>query len=168
MRKPRTCLLLPGVMLLLCAAAAAQQVSVVAPRARRGPAPRERTVRRFIEATRVVERELQMLDAVVAGMKQQSPNIPEKVWEEVKAEFKRVFNPEEIISVYVRIYSRRFNEREMMQMVAFYESPVGRRLIAEMPEIVMEAFIEGADRGVGMTETIQELLKSKGFNVPVT
>lgn len=167
MRKPRARLLLPALALLLCGTAAAQEMSVVAP-VRRGPPARESTVRRFLKATRVVERELGMIDVVIAAMKKQSPQVPERVWDEVRAEFTRVFNPEEIISVYVRIYARRFNDREMMRMVAFYESPVGRRLVAEETEINMEAFVEGVSRGFNIADKIKELLKSRGFNVPVT
>jgi uncharacterized protein len=168
MRKLRTCLLLCGLAPLMCAAAAAQEISVVAPAARRGPPAREQSIRRFLKATRVVEREMGIIDMAVADMKRQAPQIPEKVWEEVTAEFKRVFNPEEIISVYVKIYSRRFNDREMQQMAAFFESPVGRRLVEEGPAINMEAFAAGAERGFNIADKIRELLKSKGFNVPVT
>jgi len=168
MRKLRACLLLSGLTLLPCATAPAQQVSVRIPAARRGAPARERDIRRFLAATEVVSKELASFDLVFAGMKKQAPQIPEKVWEEVRAEFLKVFHPEEIIAVYVKIYARRFSDREMRQMVAFFESPVGRRLVAETPEINMEAFVEGVDRGFNIADKIQELLKSRGYNVPVT
>lgn len=168
MKKLRICLLLPGLTLLPGAAAPAQEISVIAPAVRKGPAARERDIRRFLAATQVVKREMDMLDLVVAGMKKQAPQIPEKTWEEVKAELKKVFTPEMIIAVYVKIYARRFSDREMRQMVVFFESPAGRKLVEQTPGIALEAFAEGAERGFTIADKIQELLKSRGYNVPVT
>ena len=170
--------LLPAALTLCCAATAApaqegeqepqQEIVVIAPTVRRGPPARERTIRRYLAATRVVEKEQSMIEVVVAAMKRQSPQIPDKTWDEVKAEFKKAFNPEEIISIYVKIYARRFTEREMRQLAAFFESPVGRRLVAETDGINMDAFAEGVSRGLSIVDRIRELLKSRGFNVPVT
>ncbi|HEX7314681.1 MAG TPA: DUF2059 domain-containing protein [Pyrinomonadaceae bacterium] len=131
-----------------------------------GPRASEREVRRLIELIGVVEKELATIEVVMKGMRAQMPDVPEKVWLEVRAEFVKNVNRESIITLYVPIYSGHFNATEIRQLIAFYESPVGKKLVAEMPLIEIEAFTKGVEWGQEMSKKLLELLKSKGYKVP--
>jgi hypothetical protein len=131
-------------------------------------AQRLEEVKRLIEATGIVERELRQMEPLLARMKQQMPQVPEKVWKEVEGEFRRVFTRETIIEMYAPIYSRHFEPDEVRRLLAFYSSPVGKKLVAEMPLIEVEAFLDGMQRGVNIGEKIREMLKSRGYNTPIT
>jgi hypothetical protein len=134
------------------------------------PAPRasEREVRRLVGLVGVVEKELASIDVVMNVLKQRTPNVPEKVWTEVRAEFVKTFNREAIIAGYVPIYAGHFNAKEVRQLIAFYSSPVGKKLVAEMPVIETEAFFKGMERGQEIGERVREILKAKGYTVPST
>ena len=125
-------------------------------------------VKRLVEATGVVERELSTMEPLLARMKQQMPQVPEKVWKEVEAEFRKVFTRETVIEMYAPIYSRHFDAEEVRRLLAFYNSPVGKKLVAETPMIEMEAFLDGVQRGMNLGEKIREMLKARGYNTPIT
>ncbi len=133
-----------------------------------GPRASEQEVRRLVELVGVVERELKSIDFVMNMMRRQMPTVPERVWPEVRAEFVKSFTRESIIKGYVPIYSSHFNAREVRQLIAFYSSPVGKKLVTEMPRIETEAFLMGVERGREIGERLREILKNKGFNVPST
>ena len=139
------------------------------PRARKASAAQGlEDVKRLVEATGVVERELRQMEPLLARMKQQMPNVPEKVWKEVEAEFRKVFTRETIIEMYAPIYSRHFGPDEVRRLLAFYTSPVGKKLVAETPMIEVEVFLDGMQRGVNIGEKIREMLKSRGYSTPIT
>jgi hypothetical protein len=133
-----------------------------------GPRAREREVRRLVELVGVVEKELASIDVVMDMMKKQMPTVPERVWPDVRAEFVKNFTRESIIAGYMPIYSSHFNATEIRQLLAFYSSPVGKKLVAEMPLIETEAFLKGIERGREIGERLREILKAKGYSVPST
>jgi hypothetical protein len=157
------------VVVLAAHACARAQAGKGGPRVRQGSAAqRLEDVKRLVEATGVVDRELKSVEPLLARMKQQMPNIPEKVWKDVEVEFRKVFTRETIIDMYAPIYSRHFEPDEVRRLLAFYNSPVGKKLVAETPTIEIEAFIDGMQRGINIGEKIREMLKSKGYNTPIT
>jgi hypothetical protein len=146
----------------------AQVVKGGPPARQASTAQRLEDVKRLVEATGVVDRELKSVEPLLARMKQQIPNVPEKVWKEVEGEFRKVFTRETIIEMYAPIYSRHFEPAEVRRLLAFYNSPVGKKLVAETPMIEMEAFLDGMQRGINIGEKIREMLKSKGYDTPIT
>jgi hypothetical protein len=148
--------------------ARAQVVKGGPPARQASTAQRLEDVKRLVEATGVVDRELRSMEPLLARMKQQMPNVPEKVWKEVEVEFRKVFTREMIIEMYAPIYSRHFEPGEVKRLLTFYNSPVGKKLVAETPMIEMEAFLDGMRRGINIGEKIREMLKSRGYSTPIT
>lgn len=140
------------------------QIVVVAPVGRAD----EKEVRRLVELTGVVEKEMASVEPILAEWKRQTPQVPEKVWEEVRAEFKKSFTREMITEMYVSIYTRHFDTADVRKLIAFYASPVGRKLVAQTPQMEAEAYMGGLERGIKLGERIREMLKAKGYNVPST
>lgn len=150
-------------------ACAHAQVSKGAGRARQpSAAQRAEEVKRLIEATGVVERELQSMEPLLARMREQSPQIPEKVWKEVQTEFRNSFTRETIVEMYTPVYQRHFSPDEIRRLLAFYNSPLGKKLVAEMPLMETEIFIDGIRRGMNIGEKIRQLLKARGYDTPIT
>jgi len=46
---------------------------------------------------------------------------------------------EEMVSQAANIYARKFSIAEMQQITRFYKSPVGRKLVAQLPQIMQES-----------------------------
>ncbi|HST53644.1 MAG TPA: DUF2059 domain-containing protein [Pyrinomonadaceae bacterium] len=131
-------------------------------------AERDADLRRLVNASGVVEKELNSLGPVMASMKKQVPQIPDTTWGEITKELKKEFTRDKIIEMYVPIYAEHFNAQEVKALLRFYESEVGRKLVAETPVIETEAYFGGIQWGIKIGERIKELLKAKGFNIPIT
>jgi hypothetical protein len=131
-------------------------------------AQRLEDAKRLVEATGVVDRELRQMEPLLARMRQQMPNVPEKVWKEVETEFRRLFTRETIIDMYAPVYSRHFGPDEVRRLLVFYNSPVGKKLVSETPMIEIEVFLDGVRRGTNLGEKIREMLKAKGYDTPIT
>ncbi len=52
---------------------------------------------------------------------------------------KQIFNIDDIISRLVPIYSKYFSENEVKDLVAFYQSPLGKKLLSVTPLVMEEA-----------------------------
>lgn len=128
----------------------------------------ERDIRRLLEVSNVIERNLNSIDPLFENYKRSLPSVPKDVWEDLKREFKAEFNADVIAEMYVPIYARHFTPEEVKKMLAFYESPVGRKMITEMPLVEADAYIAGFERGRTLQKKVWDKLRARGFQVPVT
>lgn len=53
--------------------------------------------------------------------------VPEDIWVKVEKEFCSIMS-EELTSISAEVYSKYFSEKELDEIIAFYESPVGRKV----------------------------------------
>jgi hypothetical protein len=162
--------MLAAVFVVVFAAQACAHAQVPKKAGARQPTAERRAeeVRRLVEATGLVARELESIEPLLARMREQSPQIPEKVWKEVQAEFRNGFTRETVIEMYAPVYSRHFAPDEIRRLLAFYNSPLGKKLVAETPLIETELFVEGVRRGINIGEKIRQLLKARGYDAPIT
>jgi len=60
----------------------------------------------------------------------------------------------QLIDSLVPIYAARFSSAELVQLKAFYATPLGKRLVAEMPAIQQESAKAGARWGAKLDAEI--------------
>lgn len=111
------------------------------------PASRE-NVERFLAAMHTRE----MMKEMIASMAQQmhdmvreqiekTPNLPHDSQAQLNErmdDFARNFPVDDMIQAMVPVYQRHFTEREIDDLVAFYSSPTGQKMVREMPAITAE------------------------------
>ena len=51
---------------------------------------------------------------------------------------KEVLNADEIIKKIVPVYDKNFSEEELKEMIQFYQSPAGKKLVEKMPAVLQE------------------------------
>lgn len=141
---------------------------------REGDAPvavsRERRadISRLLSLMKIVEGEVKSLEPIFEHFKRSVPNVPAKVWEDLKKEFDAEFTAEMILNTYVPIYARRFSATEVKELIKFYESPAGKKMVETMPLIREEAYMVGFERGQKIGQRLQERLRAKGYSPPET
>lgn len=54
-------------------------------------------------------------------------------------ELRKLFDLNEIIAEIIPVYDRYFTQEDLLTLVAFYESPAGKKMIKAAPEIIEEA-----------------------------
>ncbi len=99
-----------------------------------------------------IMRTQRMIDQMMTGldgmMKQQfaSMDLPpegrraaEEMREEIMDWFSEFFVWEEMRGMYVEIYTEVFTEAEINELIDFYQSPLGRKMIDKMPELMQKS-----------------------------
>lgn len=105
--------------------------------------------RRMMDATGASAAVLQMMDqmmpAMTAIIAQGNPGKDREIRQLMEA----VIDPEmrarlpEMIDAAARLYAQQFTEEDLLGFIAFYESPLGRKLIANQPEIMKQSMAVG-------------------------
>lgn len=61
----------------------------------------------------------------------------------MKAFFTRVMKDPEIKSETVKLYESKFTKQELEQLLAFYETPLGRKSLKELPQLMQDGALIG-------------------------
>ncbi len=102
-----------------------------------------------------------MVPQIIGMMKQQSPSVSEATWNAVMEKAKQFFS-DNLVKVYVPIYQKHLTLDDLKKIVAFYESPVGKKLGAVTPAITMEGMTAGQQLGMELVTLIQRELDAHG------
>lgn len=99
----------------------------------------------------------------VIGMFQRSRNeVPEAVWMEMISEAEDKVDAF-VMEMLVPIYDKHLAHADIKGLIAFYETPVGRKLLAVMPQMHHESRTAGEIWGREFARTVQERLAEKGY-----
>lgn len=95
-----------------------------------------------------------MFDSVVPGVIESAknlfvptnPNLSNEL-NEVAAQLRREFEPKkaELLNEVARTYARRFSEQELKDVVAFYKTTLGRKLLADEPLAIEDGLRRAQD-----------------------
>lgn len=90
---------------------------------------------------------------------------------EVAASLEQQYAPrvDELIDMSARIYASHFTESELKQLLAFYQSPVGRKAIVEEPKALDESVASGGQWGDNLADEVvvkmRDEMKKRGHDL---
>jgi len=146
--------LLTGAVLLLVAGAASAQVSE--PQTAEAKAA---NVRRLLEVTGAVRMGVQTTATLGASLRKAYPQVPDAIWTELLAEFRA----EDLTELAVPIYMKYLTTEDIQGLLAFYESPLGRKLLEVQPQILQETVVVGRQWGEECARRVMKRLKDQGY-----
>ncbi|WP_319478563.1 DUF2059 domain-containing protein [Marispirochaeta aestuarii] len=120
---------------------------------------KEDDIVRLMEMTGSADMGIQVMQNMIVQFKQILPEVPEDYWDQFMA---RV-NPEDMIDLIVPIYDKHFTHEEITDIISFYETPTGKKLIQEMPAISQESMSAGQAWGMRIGQEIQQQLVEDGL-----
>jgi hypothetical protein len=126
------------------------------------PSAEELKVRELLRLTGSVNVGLQMRDRILDTFQRTMPAVPAEVWEE----FRRESDPRELEDAVVPLYLASFTAAELDEMLAFYRSPVGEKLLRKQPEIFRASNEAGRQWATDLTFRLRTRLTEKGFPPP--
>jgi hypothetical protein len=98
----------------------------------------------------------QVVDQMLGQFKAMAgPDVPASVWGSVRKEIK----VQELIALIVPIYDRHLSHDEIKAIIAFYESPAGKKFVSVLPAITQESMSAGQTWGKQLAERIAARLK---------
>lgn len=99
----------------------------------------EADIRRLLDITGSAALGKQALDQMIVGLKPMAPQLPESFWTELSSEI----DANQLVELTVPIYAKHLTHEDVLGLIAFYESPVGKKMTAVQPAINAEAMAAG-------------------------
>jgi hypothetical protein len=143
--------LIPIVMVAALAAATPNAVRAQAPAQAGVNAARE-----LLHASGAVDAMVAAMRANIPAQREALPQIPAEFWSAFETELVKKA-PEMVDSIAV-VYAHRFSARELQDITAFYQSPIGRKLVQNQIAIISESSAIGQRWGARVGEEIARSL----------
>jgi hypothetical protein len=120
---------------------------------------KEKDITRLVEIMNMKSLAVQIFDMLIPQLAQLVPSVPQNVWDL----FREKIDIDDFIKLHVAIYDRHFTHEEIKELIRFYESPIGRRVIEETPAMTEESMIAGQQWGMKLGQQIMMDLKKGGY-----
>ncbi len=121
------------------------------------PAKRE-AILKLLKVTRAGEMSVQVMQEGITAQKQAMPQVPEIFW----TEFAKAMTADNFEALAVPIYDKHFALDELKAILAFYETPAGRAMLAKLPLVLQESMEAGKVLGGRIGEETARRLKAEG------
>ena len=117
---------------------------------------------RLLRLTGAAEAATQAVDLVIPSLQQAMPEVPGRIWQDFRAELKQ----EDMIELTADIWDKHFTDREIRDLLRFYKTSTGRKIIKETPAIQKESLVAGRKWGDEIVTRILARLREKGYQPP--
>lgn len=102
------------------------------------------------------------LNQMISIFKQQQSNVPKEFWDEFTIEVnKNAIN--QLVDLILPIYQKHLTEADLLGVIAFYETPVGKKFAEKTPLITQESMLAGQEWGKQIGQRVVDKLKAKGY-----
>ncbi|NWJ49438.1 MAG: DUF2059 domain-containing protein [Bacteroidetes bacterium] len=116
-------------------------------------------IRALLEITGSAKLGKQVMSTMIASFKNSLVNVNLEFWNE----FEKSVKTEELVELIIPLYEKYYTEKDIDQLIAFYNTPVGKKMIATMPQIMQESMAIGQNWGRQLAEKLAKELKEKGL-----
>lgn len=127
-------------------------LSVVVPPAAGGQAPaasadsaKTRLIRQLLAKVRVTDQALLAMEQQIPAQRAANPRVPPEFWDRFLEQARA--RRGELEEGYAALYDRHFSAAEIRELLAFYETPVGKRFLAVQPVLLREGIALGQEWG---------------------
>ncbi len=115
-------------------------------------------IRRLLELTGTREMVEQMKSSMMEQFRKNAPGVPPDMFNEIMAELKA----DDLMESMIPVYSKHFTGEDIKEMIAFYQSPFGRKVLREMPQIILESNEVGTRWGDGVVTRVATRWRDQG------
>ena len=120
--------------------------------------------RRLLAATGTTKLMLSTMETMIAAQRDANPQIPAGFWDAFMAHARR--DTTRLIDMLVPIYASHLKQKELEELLRFYQSPIGQRLTAVQPAILQESTIAGQHWGELIGRIVGDSLSQAQGNLP--
>lgn len=120
------------------------------------------TLSKMLEVSGSQEMFKAMLGQMTAMYKQQNSTVPEAVWNEIDVELAST-SLQELTTMLSPIYQQHLSIEDLEGAIAFYNTPIGKKLAEKTPLISAQSMQVGQQWGIKLGAEITKLMKEKGY-----
>lgn len=114
---------------------------------------------RLLELTGSAKLGIQVMSQMVTSYKKAMPNVPDEFWTEFMSEV----DEESLINLIIPIYKKHYTPSDVKAIIAFYETPIGKKTISVLPKITADSMAAGRNWGLNIGKKVQDKLIEKGY-----
>lgn len=140
-----------------------QSASAVA----RVDAAKEADIRRLMEVTGAKDLGEQVMNAGIAQFRasvtESQPDNPraKQFADAFAARFEKHFDPRSLTETVIPIYDKHLSAEDLKELLAYYQSPFGQRMLKVLPEVARESQVAGFTLGQKAAQEAMEELKGE-------
>ncbi len=120
----------------------------------------KQTLKTMMTASGVIQTSETLLTQMIVMMKQNATGVADSFWDDFAGQYKEKFQ-NRMTELYIPIYQKYLTIDDLKQIIAFYESPVGKKLASVTPAMTAEGMQLGQQLGMEIATQIQKELKAK-------
>ena len=94
--------------------------------------------------------------------KQQQHSVPAEFWDEFITEA-NTNSIDQLVNLILPIYQKHLTEKDLLGVIAFYETPVGKKYAEKTPLLTQESMVAGQEWGKQLGQKVVDRLKAKGY-----
>lgn len=111
---------------------------------------KEKSIRRLMEITGSAKVGIQVGQQIIASLRQSQPSLPEEFWTDMNSKF----NSDALVNLVVPIYAKYYTQEDLDGLIAFYQTPLGQKVISTLPQISQESVQAGQAWGQQLAEQV--------------
>ena len=119
-------------------------------------------IRNLLKVNKTKESMEQVIPLMINQFKQLRPDIPANVWSMMEKEIKNE-GLDDLLEKMIPIYKKHFTHTEIKELVAFYTSPIGKKLADKTPVMTQESSVIGQEWGQELGAKMAQKLKKQGY-----
>ena len=120
--------------------------------------PKQQDILRLLKATKALDAAFSsftpMFDQMSGMLKATVPNLPDRALEILKEEIMAGFRTgrNELAYKTMQIYDAHLSHEDVREMIAFYKTPTGQRVVQVLPVIMQKSVVMGQEWGQGIAQ----------------
>lgn len=120
---------------------------------------KEKDILKLLEITGSANLGIQVMDNLLNSFKQSYPTIPSEFWDELTTEI----NPDDLVELIIPIYDKHYTHQDILGLIEFYESDLGRRMVQLQPAILQDSMAAGRKWGEDLAKKVVKRMERKGY-----
>ncbi len=72
-------------------------------------------------------------------------------------------NAGDLVNLIIPIYEKYYTEEDVQGLIKFYNTPVGEKVIASLPQVTAESMEAGQQWGESIAKQVLDDMKEKGY-----
>jgi len=116
-------------------------------------------IRKLMVLTGAGDLGTQVMKQMIDMFKQTYVGVPDEFWDR----FLEQAGGDELVELVIPIYERHLTHEDVKGLIAFYESPLGRKLVSKQPLIMEESMLVGQEWGAKLGQDVMSKLQEEGY-----
>lgn len=122
------------------------------------------TLKKMFEVSGTEESYKVVIGQMLSMFKEQYSNVDAQIWDELGQEFQKA-SLDELTTMLVPVYSKYLTQSDLEQVIAFYQSPAGKKFASKTPLIMGESMQVGQEWGLKIGQEFMKKLQQRGYSL---